>query len=202
MTEPSRAPRPETLADAAAAARACRICAPYLPHGCRPTFRLGAGARVLVVGQAPGRLVHETGIPWNDPSGNRLRAWLGVDRATFYDESRIAILPAGLCYPGTDAHGADRPPRPECAPLWHPRLRPLLPEIRLVLAIGRHAQRIYLPEARGSVAEIVARFREHPPGVFALPHPSWRINAWIRRHPWFEEEVLPALRHAFAAALA
>lgn len=189
----------DTLAETAAEARACRVCAAFLPHGCRPTFRVSPTARVLIVGQAPGRLVHETGIPWNDPSGNRLRSWLRLDRDAFYDESRIAILPAGLCYPGTDSNGADRPPRRECAPLWHPRLRPLLPEVRLTLAIGQYAHRLYLPGVRGNVAEIVAG-RAGPAGVFALPHPSWRINGWIKRHPWFEADVLPALRLALADA--
>lgn len=175
-------------------ARGCRLCAAHLPLGPRPVFLVGAGARLLIVGQAPGRRVHETGIPWNDPSGEQLRAWLRMDRAGFYDPTRIAILPTGLCYPGGGARG-DLPPRPECAPLWQPRFRAALPGIRLTLLIGMHAQRYYLGARRKrTLAQTVRAYREYLPEFFPLPHPSPRNRMWMRRHPWFAKEVVPALR--------
>lgn len=199
------APMAAALAAAALAAeaRACRVCAPHLPHGCRPVLRLSATARVLVVGQAPGRLVHETGIPWNDPSGDRLRAWLGMDRAAFYDERRIAIVPAGLCYPGTLPRGGDLPPRPECAPRWHPRLGAVLPDLRLTVLAGQYAHAVQLGRRRrASLTETVRAWRDYLPDFIVLPHPSWRVTGWMRRNPWFEAEVVPALREAVAAVLA
>ena len=175
-------------------ASACRVCARHLPHAPRPVFRFGAKARLLIVGQAPGRRVHETGIPWNDPSGEVLRAWLGMDREAFYDISRIAIVPVGLCYPGT-VDGADLPPRRECAPLWQPRFREALPDIRLTLLVGSYAQAFYLKEKRKrTLGETVRAYREYLPGFFPLPHPSWRTRAWQKRNPWFAKEVLKALR--------
>jgi uracil-DNA glycosylase len=182
-----------------AAARACRVCAAHLPLGPRPTFRVSATARLLIMGQAPGTKVHETGIPWNDRSGDRLRSWLGMDRAAFYDGSRIAILPAGLCYPGRLPNGGDAPPRPECAPLWHAPLLALMPDVRLTLLVGSYAQALVL--GRGAMTLRVQGFRAHLPRYFALPHPSWRTTAWERRNPWFGAEVLPALREAVAVAL-
>lgn len=181
------------------AIRACRVCAAELPLGPRPIVQVGAGARLLIVGQAPGTKVHATGIPWNDPSGDRLRLWLGMDRTLFYDESRIAIMPMGFCYPGRLANGGDAPPRPECAPLWHPRLLALMPDIRLTLLVGGYAQAYAL--GKGAMTERVGAFREHLPRYFPLPHPSWRTGAWERRNPWFTAEVLPALRQAVAEAL-
>jgi uracil-DNA glycosylase len=182
--------------------RACRICAPHLPLGPRPVLRAGATATVLVVGQAPGTRVHATGIPWNDPSGDRLRQWLGLDRAAFYDEQRIAIIPMGFCYPGRGPSG-DLPPRPECAPLWHPRLLAALPRLRLILLIGHYAHARYLPDWRRlSLTERVRCWREAPLPYLPLPHPSGRNNGWLRRHPWFEAELLPDLRARLAAALA
>lgn len=182
-------------------ARACRLCEAVLPHAPRPVFHIGRGARLMIVGQAPGRRVHETGIPWNDPSGDRLRAWLAMDRAAFYDRAKIAILPTGLCYPGT-VDGSDLPPRPECAPLWHPRFRAALPNIRLTLLVGQYAQAHYLGAAReSSLSETVRAYREYLPNFFPLPHPSWRNTAWITRNPWFEAQLLPALRRAVARAL-
>jgi uracil-DNA glycosylase len=176
-------------------ARACEICAAALPHGCRPVLRATRSARLLIVGQAPGRRVHETGIPWNDPSGDRLRSWLEIDRERFYDGRRIAIVPMGFCYPGTDEAGADRPPRPECAPTWHPQLVPLLKEVRLTLLVGSYAQAFYLAGRRqASMTETVRRFADHLPQFLPLPHPSWRNTAWIKRNPWFERELLPVLR--------
>ncbi len=174
--------------------RGCRLCAPHLPHPPRPVLRAEAGARILIVGQAPGRRVHVSGIPWDDPSGDRLRGWLELDRETFYDARRIAIVPTGFCYPGT-VGGADAPPRPECAPLWHPRLMRHLPRLELTLLVGRYAQAYALGRrCRGSVRETVAAWREFAPSVFPTPHPSWRVTGWLKRNPQFEAEVLPALR--------
>ena len=158
-------------------------------------FLVGRRARLLIVGQAPGRRVHETGIPWNDPSGDVLREWLGLDRAHFYDTSRIAIVPTGLCYPGT-LDGADLPPCRECAPLWQPRFRAALPDITLTPA-GRHLCTVVLLEATGerrALAETVRAFRDYLPEFFVLPHPSWRNKAWLKKNPWFADEVIPALR--------
>jgi uracil-DNA glycosylase len=184
-----------------AEARACRLCAAHLPLGPRPVLRGRATAKLLIVGQAPGTRVHESGIPWNDPSGDRLRQWLELDRDVFYDESRIAILPMGLCYPGRDARGGDLPPRPECAPTWHARATAGLPELRLTLLVGQYAQRYYLPGPRRSVAERVRAFVEAPEGNLPLPHPSWRSNGWLKRNPWFEAEVLPEARARVRAVL-
>ncbi|HXG28394.1 MAG TPA: uracil-DNA glycosylase family protein [Nevskiales bacterium] len=181
--------------------RACRVCAADLPLGPKPVLRASPTARLLIIGQAPGTRVHATGIPWNDPSGDRLRAWLGVDRETFYDESRIAITPMGFCYPGKGRSG-DLPPRPECAPLWHARLQALMPKLELVLLVGQYAQRHYLNEAERSLAEIVRDFRRYGPRYLPLPHPSPRNQLWLRRNPWFEREVLPVLRRRVARILA
>lgn len=164
-------------------------------------FRVGAGARLLIVGQAPGRRVHETGIPWNDPSGDVLRAWLAMDRETFYDTLRIAIVPVGLCYPGT-VDGADLPPVPQCAPLWQPRFRAALPHIALTLLVGSYAQKHYLGARReGSLGETVRAFRQYLPEFFPLPHPSWRNKAWLKANPWFAKDVIPALRRRVTACL-
>jgi uracil-DNA glycosylase len=180
--------------------RACRICAAHLPLGPRPVVRAGATARLLIVGQAPGTKVHETGIPWNDPSGDRLRHWLALDRDTFYDESRIAIIPAGFCYPGRFERGGDRPPRPECAPHWHGRLRALLPDVELTLLVGQYAQAFYLGNRRKeSLTETVRHWRDYLPAYLPTPHPSWRSINWLRRNPWFDAEVVPELRRRVAA---
>ncbi len=187
------------LADAAAEVRACRHCAAVLPLGPRPVFRVSATATVLIAGQAPGTKVHETGIPWNDPSGDRLRRWLDMDRDIFYDESRIAILPMGFCYPGRLPNGGDAPPRPECAPLWRERLLRLMPAIKLTLLVGSYAQNYTL--GRAPMTERVRDFRAFLPDRFPLPHPSWRTTMWERRNPWFEAEALPALRAAVGVAL-
>jgi uracil-DNA glycosylase len=154
---------------------------------------------VLIIGQAPGTKVHETGIPWNDPSGDRLRAWLNLDRDAFYDAARIAIVPVGLCYPGRLPRGGDAPPRPGCAALWHPRLVPLMPAIRLTLLVGSYAQAFAL--GPGPMTERVRAFRDYLPDRFPLPHPSWRTVAWERRNPWFGVDVLQALRVALVGAL-
>jgi uracil-DNA glycosylase len=180
-------------------ARACRVCAPHLPLGPRPVFLVGASARLMIVGQAPGRRVHETGIPWNDPSGEQLRAWLRMDRAQFYDTTRVAIVPTGLCYPGTGERG-DLPPRPECAPLWQPRFRAALPGIRLTLLVGAHAQAYHLGKRRKrSLAQTVRAWREYLPEFFPLPHPSPRNRGWLKNNSWFVKEVVPALRRRVRA---
>lgn len=182
--------------------RACRVCEAHLPLGPKPVLRAGAGARLLIVGQAPGRRVHETGIPWNDPSGDRLRGWLQMDREAFYNERRVAIIPTAFCYPGT-GKGGDLPPRPECAPLWHPQLRAVLPEIQLTLLIGQYAQAYYLGERRKkTLTETVRACHEYLPEFLPLPHPSPRNQMWLKRNPWFEREVLPELRQRVAALFA
>ncbi len=181
--------------------RACTVCARFLPNPPRPILRASATARLLIVGQAPGRRVHETGIPWNDPSGDLLRQWLQMGRDDFYDESRIAIVPTGLCYPGT-VNGSDLPPRPECAPLWHPALRAAMPGLRLTLLVGAYAQAYYLGARRGrTLTDTVAAWRDFLPDRFVLPHPSPRNRGWLKQNPWFEAEVLPTLRERVGAVL-
>ncbi len=199
MANEKTLPPETTLEQVAAEARACTLCTD-LPLGPLPTFRVSATARLLIIGQAPGTKVHASGVPWNDPSGDRLRLWLGIDRATFYDGARVAALPSGLCYPGRLPAGGDAPPRRICAPTWHPRLLPLMPEVRLTLLVGSYAQALVL--GPGAVGERVRRYAELLPRYFPLPHPSWRTNGWERRHPWFTAEALPALRAAAAKVLA
>jgi uracil-DNA glycosylase len=183
----------------AAEARACTVCASHLPLGPRPVFRVSDTARLLIIGQAPGTKVHESGIPWNDPSGERLRGWLGMDRDVFYDESRIAIVPMGFCYPGRLPNGGDNPPRPECAPLWQAKLLSAMPAIRLTLLVGSYALNHVLGNA--TMTERVRAFRNCLPRYFPLPHPSWRTTGWERKNPWFQAEALPALRHAVTGVL-
>jgi uracil-DNA glycosylase len=179
--------------------RACRVCAGSLPLGPRPILHVSSTARLLIASQAPGTRVHESGISFNDASGDRLRGWLGMDRATFYDSSRVAILPMGLCYPGRLPSGGDRPPRPECAPLWRARLLAMMPGIQLTLLVGSYAQAAVL--GPGRVEDRVRNFRALLPRYFPLPHPSWRTGAWERRNPWFTAEVIPALRAAIQPLL-
>jgi len=182
--------------------RDCRHCEAHLPLGPRPVLRMAPSARLLVIGQAPGTKVHDSGIPWNDRSGDQLRDWLGIDRDTFYDETRIAIMPMGFCYPGRDARGGDRPPRPECAPLWHDRLLAQLPRIELTLLVGQYAQARYLgAHRRASLTETVQAFADYLPAQLPMPHPSWRNTAWQRRQPWFARDLLPVLRRRVAALL-
>lgn len=182
--------------------RACARCAGALPHGCRPVLRGAATAPLLIVGQAPGARVHASGIPWNDPSGDRLRAWLALGREAFYDESRIAIVPMGLCYPGTSPKGGDYPPRPECAPLWHPPLLAALTGVRLTLLVGHYAQARYLGARRkATMTDTVAAWRDYGPEFMPLPHPSWRNSGWLAKNPWFEADLVPVLRARVAALL-
>ncbi len=179
----------------------CTRCAADLPLGPRPVLRASATARILVAGQAPGIRVHETGIPFNDPSGDRLREWMGIDRETFYDADRIAIVPMGFCYPGSAERG-DLPPRPECARQWHPQLLPLLGRIELILAIGAYAHRYHLNGRRKeSLTETVRCWREYLPGVIPLPHPSPRNNGWLKQNPWFDRELVPEVARRVAALL-
>ena len=181
--------------------RACRVCEAALGFAPRPIVQAGRGARVLIVGQAPGSKVHASGMPWDGDSGDRLRGWLGLERETFYDPERVGLVPMGFCYPGK-GQGGDLPPRRECAPLWHARLLAEMPNIRLTLLVGQYAQAAYLPRAlRPNLTEAVRRHAEAPPGLFPLPHPAWRSRLWMARHPWFEADVLPALRAQVRAAL-
>jgi uracil-DNA glycosylase len=181
--------------------RACAMCADHLPLGPRPVVQIGRSARILIAGQAPGARVHASGVPFDDASGERLRTWLGVSREVFYDSTRIAILPMGFCYPGTGRAG-DLPPRPECAPAWRAPLLAQLDKVELTLVIGQYAQAWHLPERAASLTETVRDWRSQWPAVVALPHPSPRNNLWLKRNPWFEETLIPALRERVAAVLA
>jgi len=174
--------------------RACKICEKNLPLGANPVVRAATSARILIAGQAPGTRVHKTSIPFNDPSGERLREWMGVDRRTFYDEKQIAIVPMGFCYPGKGKSG-DLPPRKECQENWHRDLLKLLPNLELILAIGQYAQAYHLSGTQKSnLTETVKSWREYLPSIIPLPHPSPRNNLWLAKNPWFEKEVLPLLR--------
>jgi uracil-DNA glycosylase len=191
----------ENLDDLISNVKACRICAEKLPAGPRPVFQIGREARLLIAGQAPGSKVHKTGIPFDDPSGETLRAWLGVDKATFYDPSCVAILPMAFCYPGRGKSG-DHPPPPECGRHWRQRLLSTMPKIRLTVVIGRYALAWHLgDQAKPALTETVRGYRDHLPKHFPLPHPSPRNRPWLKRHPWFEAEVIPALRVRVAEAL-
>ncbi len=182
--------------------RACTLCAAHLPLGPRPVLQAAASARILIAGQAPGRKVHASGIPFDDASGERLRDWLGLPREVFYDPRHVAILPMGFCYPGRGASG-DAPPRPECAPAWRAPLLARLPQIRLTVVLGQYALAWHLPQYRGqSLTEAVRRGCDADAAVIALPHPSPRNNGWLKHHPWFEAELLPQARARVAAALA
>jgi uracil-DNA glycosylase len=174
---------------------ACRACADELPHEPRPVVRVAPQTRILICGQAPGRRVHESGLPFDDPSGDRLRQWMGVDRQTFYSDARIGAAAMGFCFPGTDPKGGDRPPPARCARLWRARLMQRLPEVELTVLLGWHAIAWTLGgRARPSMAETVAAWREHLPAVIPMPHPSWRNTAWLKRHPWLERDVVPYLQ--------
>ena len=193
---------PSGLPDLLRQIRACTVCSEVLPLGPRPVLQAGTGARLLVIGQAPGRRVHETGVPWNDASGERLREWLGLEAIRFYDPECVALLPMGLCYPGATPGAGDKPPRPECAPLWHRRVLSALPAVKLTLLVGSYAQAAYLAKPRAlSMTQAVQQFRAALPTHFPLPHPSWRSTGWMRSNPWFESEVLPVLRQHVQDAL-
>lgn len=176
--------------------RSCRMCEDHLPHGPRPVLHASAAARLLIVGQAPGTKVHASGIPWDDQSGKRLRRWLGLEPEVFYDETKVAIVPMGFCYPGKGKSG-DLPPRRECAQHWHQKVRALLPNIQITLLIGKYAQDHFLgASAKGNLTETVAAWHEYLPDYLPLPHPSPRNDFWLRRNPWFETDTVPFLQQS------
>ena len=204
MRSPARPPADgaRDLAALLAAIRACRLCEADLPLGPKPTLVAAASARILIAGQAPGTRVHATGIPWNDASGDRLRAWLALDRTAFYDARRIAIVPMGFCYPGKNASG-DLPPRPECAATWHDSLLDLLPNVRLIVAAGSYAHAYHLGRRRkATLTETVRAWRTFRPKVVPIPHPSWHNTRWLKQNPWFEAETIPYLRARVARLIA
>ncbi|MEM6726438.1 MAG: uracil-DNA glycosylase family protein [Bacteroidota bacterium] len=174
--------------------RRCEVCLPFLEAGCRPVVTASPRSKLILIGQAPGRIVHESGIPWDDASGKNLRAWLGIDAATFYDPDQVALIPMGFCYPGTGKSG-DLPPRKECAPLWHRQLLDQMPKVALTILIGQYAQKQYLAKAKKkTLTETVRSCEDYLPQYFPLPHPSPRNNIWQKKNPWFKSEVLPKLR--------
>lgn len=202
------APQTEPGADLARRIAACRLCAPDFAatataHVPRPVPWFDGRARVLIAGQAPGLRVHESGVPFDDRSGDRLRGWLGLSRALFYDRQRIALVPMAFCFPGYDARGSDLPPPPRCAAAWRAEVMAAIPDLALTILVGGHAQAWHLGPAakRAGVTETVRGWRDHAPGLFPLPHPSWRNNAFLRRNPWFEAELLPELRRRLAEVL-
>ncbi len=175
--------------------RACQICKQHLPLGPNPVIRASKSAKILIIGQAPGTKVHNTGLSWNDASGDRLRDWMQVDRETFYDESRVAVMPMGLCYPGLQSKGGDKPPRPECAPQWHDPVRKQLSNVELIFLVGSYAQKYYLGKHRKkTMTETIKDWRDYLPEYILTPHPSWRTTFWLKENPWFEKDVLPELR--------
>ena len=180
--------------------RACRFCEEHLPQGPRPVLQLNPKARLWIVGQAPGRRVHETGIAFNDPSGDRLRDWMGINKEVFYDETKVALVPMGFCFPGTGKSG-DLPPRKECAIEWREPVLAQLECLELTLMIGKYALDYHLPESNTSVTNLVQSWRDYWPGIVPLPHPSPRNNIWLRRNPWFEEELIPQLQKRVAEVL-
>ena len=191
-----------TLKSLLVAVRACRVCEAHLPLGPRPVLQAAASARILVVGQAPGTRVHQTGVPWDDPSGRRLRDWMGVETEVFYDASRIAIIPMGYCYPGR-GNGGDLPPRRECAELWLDQLLAMLPKIELTLLIGQYAQRHFLGKRRkATLAATIRSWKDYSPAYIPLPHPSPRNTPWFQRNPGFERQLLPELRRRITVLLA
>ena len=174
--------------------RACKECTQHLPLGPNPVVRPSVSAKIIIIGQAPGTKVHESSVPWNDASGEKLREWMGVDCETFYDDNKIAVMPMGFCYPGKGKSG-DLPPRPECAPKWHPRLLELMPQIKLILLIGAYAQKYYLSsEKKKNLTETVRAWKCYAPRFLPMPHPSPRNNLWLKKNGWFEVDVVPVLR--------
>jgi len=178
----------------------CQLCAEHLPHGIRPVIQVNPEARILIAGQAPGRIVHETGIPFDDASGNRLREWMGVSKEVFYDPKQIAILPMGFCYPGRGKSG-DLAPRPECAPAWRDQLLNHLTNLELTIVLGKYAQNYHFDNSLGTVTELVKSWQSYWPELLPLPHPSPRNNIWLKKNPWFESEVLPALQNCIKSLL-
>jgi uracil-DNA glycosylase len=182
--------------------RACQICAAHLQHEPRPVLRAKSSARIVIAGQAPGTRVHASGMPFTDPSGDRLRDWMGVDKETFYDETKIAVVPMGFCFPGLDAKGGDLPPRKECAPAWREKVFAGLKNVELTLLVGLYSQAWHLGEReKETLTDTVKAWRSYRPGFIPLPHPSWRNNAWIKKNPWFEEELLPHLKRRVSRIL-
>lgn len=201
-----RQSRPDSLPELLAEIRACRVCAETplrepLPHEPRPVLQVSSTARIAIFSQAPGLRVHESGRPFSDASGVRLREWLGIGEEVFYDAAKVAIAPMGFCFPGYDANGGDLPPRRECAPLWRARLMAAMPRVEVSVLVGGYAQAFHLPDAGRSLTAVVARWRDYAPKYFPTPHPSWRNNGWLKRNSWFEAELLPALRRTVRAAL-
>ncbi|MCV2359306.1 uracil-DNA glycosylase family protein [Paucibacter sp. TC2R-5] len=197
MPRPATAQLPALLREV----RSCTLCAAHLADGVRPILQVAAGARILVAGQAPGRKVHASGLPFDDASGARLRNWMGVDASVFYDPAQVAILPMGFCYPGTGKSG-DLPPRKECAPQWRAPLLAAMPQLELLLVIGQYAIDWHLPQKAGAtLTETVRNWRKHWPQLLPLPHPSPRNNIWLKANPWFEQEVVPALQARVATVL-
>lgn len=193
----------ETLPALLARVRQCDVCTQHLPLGPRPVVCAAPSARLLIIGQAPGTKVHETGIPFNDRSGERLRDWLGLNADAFYDVSNVAIMPTGFCYPGRDLKGGDMPPRPECAPLWHRPILSHLKNVELTLLVGMYAQKTVLgPKMHRTMTETIRAWQSFAPDILPLPHPSWRTLNWARKNPWFEAEVLPVLKSRVQAVLA
>ena len=190
-----------SLASLLTEVRACRLCAEHLPLGPRPIVQVDSSARILIASQAPSRRVHQTGVPFNDPSGDRLREWLGISRQTFYDPKQVAIVSMGFCYPGTGKSG-DLPPRPECAPAWREQLLAHLENLKMTLVIGQYAQAYHFPHQYNSLTELVQNWRTYWPQTVPLPHPSPRNNIWLERNPWFAEELLPILQARVAEVLA
>jgi uracil-DNA glycosylase len=186
--------KPDTFDDLLASIRACEVCVPHLPEGPRPIVQASATARIVIIGQAPGRRVHRSGVPWDDASGNTLRAWLGLTGDQFYDSTLVALVPMGFCYPGSNKSG-DKPPRPECAPLWHDAVLSRLPADRLDVIIGAYAQKRYITNRASTLTETVANWREHLPDQIVLPHPSPRNRHWLSKNPWFEDEALPEMKN-------
>lgn len=201
MGSPYGSPHMTSLASLLTEVRACTLCAEHLPLGPRPIVQAHPSARILIAGQAPGRRVHQTGVPFNDPSGDRLREWLGISRETFYDPKQVAIVSMGFCYPGTGKSG-DLPPRPECAPAWREQLLAHLENLKMTLVIGQYAQAYHFPRQYNSLTELVQNWRAYWPQTVPLPHPSPRNNIWFTRNPWFTEELLPVLQARVAEVLA
>ncbi len=181
-------------------ARACRLCEHSLSHGANPVIQADSNAKLLIIGQAPGLKVHESSIPWNDASGDRLRDWLGIDKDHFYDPTKVAIVPMGFCYPGK-AKSGDLPPRKECAPKWHAAILSHLPNIEMTLLIGQYAQNYYLEDKPATLTETVKHWQDWVPQYIPLPHPSPRNNIWLKKNPWFESDILPYIRQTLSEVL-